>query len=145
MPPDSKPPNILRIEFIVTLFIIIMLAMIAIPNFVKARTTRSRNSCAVYCMWIEAAKQLWARENKKSATDTPTETDLLAYLPKLRPKWDGRFTSASMPVDPAGKLNLNLCPAAGQITVGPVNQRVTCSITQWDEPHYLQNYPNGNR
>jgi hypothetical protein len=45
--------------------IIGLLAAIAIPNFVKARTTSQQNACINNLRLIDASKQQWALEQKK--------------------------------------------------------------------------------
>jgi hypothetical protein len=87
-----------------------VLAAIAIPNFVKARTTSQQNACINNLRLIDAAKQQWALENKKQSTDTPAASDLKPYL--------GRGAEGEMPV----------CPAGGVYTFGPVGQSPTCSV-----------------
>ncbi len=85
-----------------------MMAAIAIPNFVKARTTAQMNACISNLRQIDAAKQEWAAQNNKSATDVPTAQELDAYLPKS-------FTSLK-------------CPAGGVYTLNAVGEKPTCSI-----------------
>jgi len=82
-----------------------MLAAIAIPNFVKARTTSQENACINNLRQLEAAKQQWALEKGKQATDVPTMDDLKPYLVKI-------------PV----------CPAGGTYTLNAVGQSPECSI-----------------
>jgi|GEM_PF-738473 len=50
-------------------------AIAFLPNFVKARTTRSKCSCSLNLKDIDGAVQQWARENKKAATDTYSLSD----------------------------------------------------------------------
>ena len=57
-----------------------LLAAIAIPNFVRARTTSQENACINNLRLIDSAKQQWALEHHKRNTDTPTEQDLTPYL-----------------------------------------------------------------
>ena len=82
-----------------------MMAAIAIPNFVKARATSQENACINNLRQIDAAKNEWALEKGKSASDIPAREDLLPYL-------------RSWPV----------CPAGGTYTIGPVGEQPTCSI-----------------
>jgi hypothetical protein len=82
-----------------------MLAAIAIPNFVKARTVSQENACINNLRQIDGAKQQWALEKGKQATDVPTWDDLKPYLGRI-------------PV----------CPAGGTYTIGPVGEKPTCSI-----------------
>jgi hypothetical protein len=55
-------------------------AAIAIPNFVKARSTAQKNSCIANLKQLDGATQQWALENKKTARDTPELSPILKYL-----------------------------------------------------------------
>jgi hypothetical protein len=85
-----------------------MLAAIAIPNFVRARTTAQMNACLSNLRQIDDAKQQWATQNKKETTDTPTAQELDAYLHRS-------FTTLK-------------CPAGGVYTINAVGEKPTCSI-----------------
>ncbi|KAF0176588.1 MAG: Uncharacterized protein FD161_2950 [Limisphaerales bacterium] len=62
--------------------IIGLLAVIAIPNFVKTRATAQKNGCIGNLKQIDGAMNQWAVENKKAATDTYSlsDTTLLAFI-----------------------------------------------------------------
>ena len=60
--------------------IIGLLAAIAIPNFVKARTTAQRNACINNLRQLDGAIQQFALEQKKAATDPVKLTDCTPYL-----------------------------------------------------------------
>lgn len=60
--------------------IIGLLAAIAIPNFVRARTTAQMNACINNLRQIDGAVQQWALEQKKDSTAQPVETDVTPYL-----------------------------------------------------------------
>lgn len=60
--------------------IIGLLAAIAIPNFVRARTTAQMNACINNLRQIDGAVQQWALEQKKASTDSPVESDVTPYL-----------------------------------------------------------------
>ena len=92
--------------------IIGMLAAIAIPNFVKARSTAQMNMCISNLRQIDGAKQQWALENKKQTTDTPTAQELDTYLHRS-------FTTLK-------------CPAGGVYTINAVGEKPACSIPQHD-------------
>jgi len=51
------------------LLIVGVLAALAIPNFVKARTTSCKGACIANLKQIDGAIQQWALENKKKDTD----------------------------------------------------------------------------
>src|SRR6188508_1356525 len=63
------------VEIMIVVAIIGLLAAIAIPNFVKARTTAQKNACINNLRQIDGAKEQWALEQKKSAgTNTSSAT-----------------------------------------------------------------------
>ena len=82
-----------------------MLSAIAIPNFVKARTTSQANACINNLRQLDAAKQEWALEKGKQSTDVPTMEDLKPYLAKIPH-----------------------CPAGGTYTINAVGQPPECGI-----------------
>ena len=90
------------------IFMIPLMMAIAIPNFVKARETAQMNACINNLRQIDAAKNQWALEHNKQATDTPTESDLTPYLK------NHQFPQ---------------CPAGGVYTIGQDSDAPTCSIT----------------
>lgn len=67
------------------------------------------DACVNNLRLYDSAKQQWALENKKQATDTPTEDDLRPYL--------GRGANGEMPT----------CPDGGTYTIGAVGEKPTCS------------------
>ena len=60
--------------------IIGLLASIAVPNFVKARTTAQMNACISNLRQIDGAIQQWALDTKQGDTATVTAADVLPYL-----------------------------------------------------------------
>ena len=53
------------VEIMIVVAIIGLLAAIAIPNFVKARTTAQKNSCINNLRQIDGAKEQWALETRQ--------------------------------------------------------------------------------
>jgi competence protein ComGC len=92
-----------------SIFVIPLLAAIAIPNFVKARTTAQMNACISNLRQIDGAKQMWAAEHKKEPADTPTAQELEREYFK-------------------GHLTIFKCPAGGVYTINAVGEKPTCSI-----------------
>ncbi len=68
------------VEIMIVVAIIGLLAAIAIPNFVRSRETAQYNSIGNNLRILEAAKEQWALEQKKSATDTVGLNNLTDYL-----------------------------------------------------------------
>jgi prepilin-type N-terminal cleavage/methylation domain-containing protein len=68
------------VEIMIVVAIIGLLAAIAIPNFVKARTTSQKNACINNLRQIDGAIQQYALENKKNAADPVGEANVTPYL-----------------------------------------------------------------
>src|SRR5438552_12346254 len=96
------------VEIMIVVAIIALLAAIAIPNFVKARTASQRSACIANLKQIDGAKATWALEQKKVNADTPADSDLFGSTLYIRLK-------------PA-------CPASGDYTLGQVDAKPTCSV-----------------
>jgi prepilin-type N-terminal cleavage/methylation domain-containing protein len=67
------------VEIMIVVAIIGLLAAIAIPNFIRARTTAQKNACINNLRQIDGAEQQWALESK-AASVTPGFTDISGYL-----------------------------------------------------------------
>lgn len=87
------------VEIMIVVAIIGLLAAIAIPNFVKARTTTQTDACYNNLRQIDGAAQTYALENNKQPQQSYLLTDIQVYLH----------------LDANG--NLPACPAGG--TYGP--------------------------
>jgi prepilin-type N-terminal cleavage/methylation domain-containing protein len=81
------------VEIMIVVAIIGLLAAIAIPNFVRARTTAQMNACINNLRQIDGAKQQWALENQQVSTALPADTNIQPYM--------GRGSSGTLPVCPA--------------------------------------------
>lgn len=68
------------VEIMIVVAIIGLLAAIAIPNFIKARTTAQMNACINNLRQIDGAIQQWALETKKDTTATVAFSDISTYL-----------------------------------------------------------------
>ena len=68
------------VEIMIVVAIIGLLAAIAVPNFVQARTSAKKNACINNLRLIQAGKDQWALDQNKAETDTPASGDLDAYL-----------------------------------------------------------------
>src|SRR5208337_403843 len=89
---SSRKQGFTLVEIMIVVAIIGLLAAIAIPNFVKARTTSQQNACINNLRLIDSSKQQWALEQRKQTSDTPQGTDLQPYL--------GRGATGSLPSCP---------------------------------------------
>ena len=68
------------VEIMIVVAIIGLLAAIAIPNFVKARTTAQKNGCVNNLRQLDGAKEQFALEAKKTSADTVALTDIEDYV-----------------------------------------------------------------
>lgn len=107
------------IEIMIVVLIIGILLAIAVPNFIKARETSRAKSCIANLKQIDAAKEQWAMDNKKTTGDTPAWADLVG-------------------ADKYIKGNQPACPSGGTYTIGAVGTDPTCSIgSSTTPPHVL--------
>ena len=113
----SQKSGFTLVEIMIVVAIIGLLAAIAIPNFVKARTTSQMNACINNLRQIDGAKQQWALETKQQSTASPADTSVGAYL--------GRAGTTAGIVCPSGGSGATF---AGSYTVGIVSTAPLCQI-----------------
>ncbi len=68
------------VEIMIVVAIIGLLATIAIPNFVKARTTAQMNACINNLRQIDGAVQTWALETKQGDTAQVEYQQISGYM-----------------------------------------------------------------
>jgi prepilin-type N-terminal cleavage/methylation domain-containing protein len=90
---QSNKRGFTLIEIMIVVAIIGLLAAIAIPNFVHARSTSQQNACINNLRQIDGAKQEWALETKQPANSpAPADSAIQPYM--------GRGSSGSLPSCP---------------------------------------------
>ena len=114
----SRKAGFTLVEIMIVVAIIGLLAAIAIPNFVKARTTSQMNACINNLRQIDGAKQQWALETKQPAAATPTEAQVGSYL--------GRAASTAGVVCPSGGSTVTTF--AGSYTIGALTAAPICKV-----------------
>ena len=97
------------------------------------------DSCLYTRMWIESAKAQWATENNKTVSDTPTELQVLEYMGKVTPMWDGvELRTYRLP-----PWALSSCIGKYEYIIGAVGERVRCTSDldhDWNEESYRYHY-----
>jgi len=101
------------VEIMIVVAIIGLLAAIAIPNFVRARTQSQKNACINNLRQIDGAVQQWALETKAAPDATPVATVILGYL-------------KNEVVCPAGGASSNF---SGSYQLNGVTNKPTCIST----------------
>jgi len=76
----SRKAGFTLVEIMIVVAIIGLLAAIAIPNFVHARTTSQMNACINNLRQIDAAIQQWSLENNAGAGSAVTKANITPYL-----------------------------------------------------------------
>jgi prepilin-type N-terminal cleavage/methylation domain-containing protein len=98
------------VEIMIVVAIIGLLAAIAIPNFVKARSASQKSACIANLKQIHGATATWAMEKKKNNSDTPVASDLFGADSYIRDE--------------------PTCPGNGQsYTLAQVDAKPTCALS----------------
>jgi prepilin-type N-terminal cleavage/methylation domain-containing protein len=111
------------VEIMIVVAIIGLLAAIAIPNFIKARTTSQANACINNLRQISGAIDTWALETGQSTGST---------LP-------GGISTVSAYIKLNSASSIPICPAGGTYTTGNVGvaPEVSCSLSTATPRHII--------
>ena len=96
-------------EIMIVVVIIGLLAAIALPNLIKARTQSQTNACIENLAKIDGAKHAWAVETKQATSSTPVPDDL--YGPSLYIR------------------DTPVCPGGGVYELNALSTKPTCNIS----------------
>lgn len=94
------------VEIMIVVAVIGIMAMIALPNFAKARATAQKKGCVKNLRELDLTKQQWGFENKKQSTAIPSVAQIRVY-----------FGMNRMPV----------CPSRGTYTLQRLDRNPTCT------------------
>ncbi len=109
------------VEIMIVVAIIGLLAAIAIPNFVKARSTSQANGCINNLRQINSAESQFALEQHKTTGDNINfPGDLTPYI---------KMNSTG---------ELPICPAGGTYDCPTVGTNATCTLSTLTPPHAIQ-------
>lgn len=109
------------VEIMIVVAIIGLLAAIAVPNFVKARTTAQQNACINNLRQMDGAIQQWALESRQGPDNNVQPSDITPYI-----KLDSHN-------------NLPGCPGGGEYGMTTVANHPTCTLggDGYNYPHKL--------
>ena len=103
------------VEIMIVVAIIGLLAAIAIPNFMGARTSARRQACIANLKQIEGAKQIYALDNNLADDAACAWDNLVPDYIKVQPT----------------------CPSSGVYTIGIISATPSCSKAADPDGHAL--------
>jgi len=109
----SNKSGFTLVEIMIVVAIIGLLAAIAIPNFVRARTQSQKNACINNLRQIDSAVQTWALETKQASTAAVTFANIQSYLKNavMCPAGGTAFSDSYLVTDVQTKPTCQLVPS----------------------------------
>jgi prepilin-type N-terminal cleavage/methylation domain-containing protein len=104
----TKNAGFTLVEIMTVMGIIGMLVTLALPNFIRARSTSQTRICITNLNKIESIKQNWGLEHARSLDEIPTVPDLIGPTSYLK----------TMP----------LCPSSGVYDFRALKDSATCTV-----------------
>ena len=117
---NTDKRNRIWLAVVLVVAVIGILALIAIPNFVRDPWTSPASACINNLREIDGAKERWVWEHHAKKNDVVTLNDIKPYLtPYGEP-------NGFIKLDAKG--DLPKCPAGGVYTIGKIGESPTCSV-----------------
>ena len=99
------------IEMLLVLVIIVILASIAVPSYLKYEATAKKNAAVAQIAAFKQALEAYAVNNNGEYPTTAEGLDALIHNPGSVPNWTKTLDTTSIPPDPWGTPYKYQCPS----------------------------------